>query len=94
MVPIMRLLVSVWAIALGVFAGAVLLFVGPRQDVVCGEAGWPASIVQDWRSFGQHTDGATANLCSVPHGWVVYLAVFPLLVAIVLVAAFWISVLR
>ncbi len=90
----LRLLASVWAIALGVLAGAVVLFLGPSEEVVCGEAEWPASIVQDWMSFRGHTDAANASLCSVPQNWVVLIAPLPVLAAIGAVAVIWLSASR
>ncbi|MEO1055685.1 MAG: hypothetical protein AAFY28_02085 [Actinomycetota bacterium] len=94
MAPLLRLLASVWAIALGLFAGAVVLFLGPSEEVVCGEAEWPASIVQDWMSFRGHTDAANASLCSVPQNWVIFMAAILVLAAVGSVVAIWVSASR
>ncbi len=91
---VLRLLASVWAIALGVLVGAVVLFLGPSEEVVCGEAEWPASIVQDWLSFRGHIDGANASLCSVPQNWVVLIAPLPVVAAVGSVVVIWLSTSR
>jgi hypothetical protein len=68
----------------GVLCATAVIFVGPKQTIVCTEARWPNSAFGDM--FG-HSDGAMFTGCDVPTAaaWVVAVA---LLLAPVVMAVF------
>ena len=69
-----RVLVIVVAALVGVVAGTVALFTGPKRTVQCTTAGWPDSMFGD--TFG-HLDGPTSTGCIVPSplGWMIAVAI-------------------
>jgi hypothetical protein len=53
------------AVMLGLVAAVAVLFLGPKETIVCESAGWPNSMFGDM--FG-HVDGSSFTGCEVPTG--------------------------
>jgi hypothetical protein len=74
----------VLAAIFGCLLAVGIIFLGPKETVVCVDAAWPNSLFGD--NFG-HTDGATFTGCDVPTLATWAAAVGSILIPIALVVA-------